>query len=328
MAFPNVTDIVATTIQSRSRKIADNVTKNNALFARLKAKGKVKSFSGGDQIFQELSFAENSNFGWYSGYDLLPMAASDVISAAAYQIKQCAAPVVISGLELLQNSGKEKMIDLLEERVAVAESTMANNLASGVYSDGTAFGGKVLTGLQAAVPLDPTTGTYGGINRATTIGNFWRSQLQAVGSNPVATQGAANNIQVQMNAMWAKLVRGKDRPDLIVFDNQLWQVYANSLQIIQRITDPKSADLGFPTLSYFGADVVLDGGIGGFCPSWTGWFLNTDYIFLRPHKDRDMVPLDGGTRIPTGQDAQVSTLAWAGNMTCSNASLQGYFKGS
>ena len=38
MAQPNAnyTDIMATTIDSRSRKIADNVTKNNAILNRLK----------------------------------------------------------------------------------------------------------------------------------------------------------------------------------------------------------------------------------------------------------------------------------------------------
>ena len=35
MSFPSVTDIVATTIQSRTRQIADNVTKNNALASKL-----------------------------------------------------------------------------------------------------------------------------------------------------------------------------------------------------------------------------------------------------------------------------------------------------
>ena len=69
MAFPNVSDIIATTIQSRTRKLADNVTKNNALLAKLNTKGKIKTASGGNQIYQELTFAENSNAGWYSGYD-------------------------------------------------------------------------------------------------------------------------------------------------------------------------------------------------------------------------------------------------------------------
>ena len=114
MAFPNVSDIIATTIQNRSGVIADNVTKNNALLSRLKQRGNIKKFSGGNVILEELSFAENSNAGWYSGYEALPVAAQDVISAAQYDIKQAACPVTISGLEQLQNAGKEQIIDLME----------------------------------------------------------------------------------------------------------------------------------------------------------------------------------------------------------------------
>jgi hypothetical protein len=154
MAFANgqISDIIATTIQNRSKSIADNVTKNNAILSKLNASGKVRTISGGNVILEELSFAENPNGGFYSGYDLLPVAAADVISAAEFQIKQYAVPVVISGLEQLQNSGKEQMIDLLEARISVAESTMSNQLSTSVYGDGTASGGKSVTGLGAAVP--------------------------------------------------------------------------------------------------------------------------------------------------------------------------------
>src|SRR5512139_1592851 len=177
MAFPSsITDIIATTIESRSKKIADNVTKNNALLARLNQRGNIRTVSGGSQIFEELSFAENGNGGAYSGYDLLPVAAQDVITAAAYQFKQYAVPVVISGLEQIQNAGKEQMIDLMEARLGVAESTMMNLLAHGIYADGTGFGGKAITGLDAAIPSVATASqvnTYGGINRTTWA--FWRT---------------------------------------------------------------------------------------------------------------------------------------------------------
>ena len=63
----SISDIMATTIQSRTRKIADNVTNNNAILKRLSTKGRIKTFSGGESIYQELSFADNSNTGWYSG---------------------------------------------------------------------------------------------------------------------------------------------------------------------------------------------------------------------------------------------------------------------
>ena len=317
MAFPNVSDIIATTIQSRTRRLADNVTKNNALLSRLNQKGKIKTASGGNQIYQELTFAENSNAGWYSGYDFLPVGASDVLSAAEFDWKQSAVPVVISGLEQLQNAGREQMIDLMEGRMGVAEATLANLISEGLYSDGTGSGGKEITGLDAAVPTDPTTGTYGGINRATAANAFWRSTITDTGV------ASSSNIQNTMNTVWAGLVRGKDHPDLILFDNGLWIVYVESLQAQQRFNGTEVGDLGFPSIKFMHADVVLDGGIGGFMNTNTGFMLNTDYIHYRPHSARNMVPLSPNRRYATNQDAEVQIIAWAGNLTSSGAQFQG-----
>lgn len=49
---------------------------------------------------------------------------------------------------------------------------------------------------------------------------------------------------------------------------------------------------------------------------------NTNYIFFRPHRERDMVPLDSD-RYATNQDAVVKLIGFAGNMTTSNRALQG-----
>lgn len=61
MASPNTSwsEITTTTLYNRSRMLADNVTKNNALLARLQEKGKVKSVDGGQAIVQEIEYAEN-----------------------------------------------------------------------------------------------------------------------------------------------------------------------------------------------------------------------------------------------------------------------------
>ena len=319
MAFPNVSDIVATTIQNRSRQIADNVTKNNALLSRLNQRGNVRTISGGNVILEELSFAENGNAGFYSGYDLLPVAAQDVISAAEFSIKQFAVPVVMSGLEMLQNSGKEAFIDLLEARLNVAEATMMNKLAQSVYSDGTGSGGKEITGLNAAVASTTTSGTYGGIDRATW--SFWRNQKYDFSDNTI-TPGPTT-IQAAMNTLWASCTRGNDRPDLIVVDTIYWGYYMASLQALQRFASPETGNLGFPSLKFMDADVVLDGGIGGYCPASTGFFLNTKYLKWRPHKDRNMVALSPNRRYAINQDAEVQILGWAGNLTCSGAQFQG-----
>jgi hypothetical protein len=323
MAFPtSITDIIATTIESRTRKIADNVTKNNALLARLNERGNIKTISGGSTILEEISFQENGNASWYSGYDLLPVAAQDVISAAQFQMKQLAVPVVISGLEQLQNAGRESMIDLMESRINVAEGTMANLLSQGVYGDGTAFGGKTIVGLDAALAFTPTN-TYGGIDRGTWT--FWKNQTH----QPTGGNFTSSTIQAAMNTLWAKTVRGADRVDLIIASNSYWSLFVASLQNIQRFTDPGQAKLGFPSLKFIDADVVLDGGIGGFAtdgttsPFGTMYFINSKYLRLRPHKDRNMVALNPNRRYAVNQDAEVQILAWAGALTSSGPQFCG-----
>jgi hypothetical protein len=327
MAFANanISDIMATTIENRSKKVADNVTNNNALLARLEKKGNIKPVSGGTYIMQELSFSENSNAGWYSGYDILPTGVSDVISAAQYDWKQAAVPVTINGLEMLQNSGKERMIDLMESRLKVAESTLANLISGGLYSDGTGAGGKQIDGLDAALPIDPTAAPYGGIDGATYA--FWRNQV----SNQTAANGLdPTKIQAYWNLLWSQMVRGQDRTDLILSDSTIWNTYIASLQAQQRFTNTSSGDAGFQTLKFMDSDVVLDGGLhngasGGGAPAGTAYFLNTDYIHYRPHAQRNMVPLSPNRRYATNQDAEVQIIGWAGNMTCSGRMFQGRY---
>jgi hypothetical protein len=315
MSFPNVTDLVATTIEYRQGEIRDNVTKNNGLLTYVEKKGNTREFSGGTQIFEEISFQANPNAGWYSGYDPLPTSAADVISAAAFQIKQAACPVTVSGLELLQNASKEKIIDLVDGRLKVAEASMNNLVAAGVYSDGTGNSGKQIVGLDAAIPITPTN-TYGNINRTTWP--FWASQVRTAGGTITA-----GTVQGEMNAMWALLVRGKDKPSVAIMDNFWWTTYMASLQAIQRFTSASEGNAGFPSVKFMDVDCILDGGIGGFATLKTCYWINTDYFYYRPHSQRNMVPLSPEKRYAINQDAVVQILAWAGNLTSAGTQFCG-----
>lgn len=332
MAFANanVSDLVATTIESRSRTLADNVMANNLLLQRLNRRGNVQTVSGGTKIFQELMFNENANTGWYSGYDILPVGVSDNISAAEYNWKQCAVPVVCSGLEVdVINTGKEALIELMSSRVKVAEKSMMNQLSEGVYSDGTAAGGKQMDGLEAAVPLDPTASPYGGIDGATFT--FWQNAV----SNQTAADGLdPTKIQGFWNSLYAQTSRGTDVVDLVVCDNAVWETYVASLQAQQRFSNTNDGDAGFMTIKYMTADVVLDGGIytkfanitgASGAPTGTAFFLNTDYLHYRPSANRNMVPLSPNRRYATNQDAEVQIIGWAGNLTTSGRAFQGRY---
>jgi len=319
MPSPNLSEIVTTTLRNRTGVLSDNVTNNTVLLYRLKERSNVKPVSGGRTIVQELQYAQNGSYKRYSGYDVLDISPQDVFTAAEFDIKQVAVSVSISGLEELLNSGPEQIIDLLEARIENAENSMINGLSTDVYSDGTADGGKQIGGLQLLIADAPSTGTVGGINRATW--SFFRN-IKFSGTSDGSGAVTSANIQSYMNRLYVQLVRGRDAPDLIVADNNYWRLYLESLQSIQRITNEKLASAGFMNLKYMNADVVLDGGVGGSAPANHMYFINSKYVFFRPHKERNMTPI-GGDRFSVNQDALVKLIGWAGNLTTSGPKFNG-----
>ena len=322
MASPNTvfTELVSTTFRKHSKEIKDNVSKNNALLRRIYDKGNVRREDGGLTIVAPLDYAENNTYQRYSGYDVLNVGASDVISAAEYQWRQIAINVVASGLELRTNSGDSRIINLVKSRLKNAIRTFKNNFSADIYSDGTLA--NQVNGLQALV-ADAGTGTVGGIDSSTWT--FWKNKVQSAAA-PIQGGGAitpgSTTMESLMLPLWLSLVRGDDQPDLIVMDNNYFTFFEQSQTSIKRYTDETKANAGFVSLKYKGADVIFDGGSG--IPANHAYFLNTDYLELVVHKDADMTVMD--EMKPYNQDAAVVPVLWMGNLVCSNRSLQGVQK--
>lgn len=322
MPSPNTvfTELVSTTFRKHAKEIKDNVSKNNALLRRIYDKGNVRREDGGLTIVAPLDYAENNTYQRYSGYDVLNVGASDVISAAEYQWRQIAINVVASGLELRTNSGDTRIINLVKARLKNAIRTFKNNFSADIYSDGTLA--NQINGLQALV-ADAGTGTVGGIDSSTWT--FWRNKVQSAAAplqGGAAITPGPTTMESLMLPLWLSLVRGDDQPDLIVMDNNYFTFFEQSQTSIKRYTDETKANAGFVSLKYKGADVIFDGGSG--IPSNHAYFLNTDYLEVVVHKDADMTVMD--EMKPYNQDAAVIPVLWMGNLVCSNRALQGVQK--
>jgi hypothetical protein len=313
MASPNssFTDIVTTTLQGYSGELADNITNHNALLKQIDRKGNNKVATG-RSIVQELEYAENSTVMWYSGAEQLDITPTETFTAAEFNYKQLAGNVTITGLEEIQNSGKEAIHNLLKSRIRNLEKSMKNTVATALYAVGTGSDGKEFGGLQLLV-ADTNTNTVGGISGNTY--SWWRNYVYDFSTQTVTP--SATTIQHAMNLAWINTVRGSDKPDIISADSIYYLYYLESLTPNQRFTDDKGAGVGFTNLVYqSNVPVVYD----DQCPASHMYFLNTDYIFMRPAKGREFVPL--GEKSSVNQDALVMPVVWAGNMTVSNRSLQ------
>ena len=322
MATPSstFTELVSTTWRNHSKDVKDNVSRNNALYQRLTSKGQTRTEDGGLTIAQPLDYNMNGTYQRYSGYDVLNIQQSDVITAAEYQWRQIALNVVASGLELRVNSGGNAIVKLAKARIKNAMRTFKNNFSYDLYADGTLP--NQINGLQALV-ADAGTGSVGGIDSS--AWSFWQNAVQSAAA-PLQGGGAitvsATTFESLMLPLWLNNVRGDDAPDLIVMSNDYFTFYEQSQVAIKRYTTADEASGGFISLKYKNADVIFDGGSG--IPAAHAYFLNTDYFELVVHRDANLSVQDDMK--PYNQDATVIPVLWMGNLVCSNRRLQGVLK--
>lgn len=324
MATPSTvfTELTTTTFKKHRKQIADQISNNNALLQRLNKKGRKEMVDGGLSLVEPLEYAQNGNYQRFSGYDVLNMSAVDVISAAEYQWRNIAISVAANGTELRINKGDNAIMRLAKAKLTNAVRSFKNNFSNDLYSDGSLA--NQINGLQALV-ADAGTGTVGGIN--STTWTFWRNLVQSAAA-PLQGGGAvtvsATTIEHQMFLpLWLQLIRGSDKPDLIVVDGNYWSFYEQSQASLKRYTSGEdSAQGGVVSLKYKTADVVYDGDSG--IPANHAYFLNTDFIGMQVHPDADMTEVPEMRSI--NQDATVIWMLWMGNLTCSNRSLQGVAK--
>lgn len=315
MPSPNATftELVSTTFRNHAKDIKDNVSKNNALYRRLVDKGSPRKEDGGLTIVTPLDYANNSTYQRYSGYDVLNVGASDVISAAEFQWRQIALNVVASGLELRTNSGGSKIINLVKSRMKNAIRTFKNNFSADLYSDGTLP--NQIGGLQVLVS-DAGTGTVGGIDSSTWA--FWQNTV--IDASALSVTPSATTIEGDlMLPAWLATDRGPDDcVDLIVADSNYYSFFEKSQVSFKQYNDTQSGGAGFNSLRYKKANVVYDGGSG--IPTNRMYFLNTAYLSLISHPDADLTVMD--EMRPINQDGAVTQILWMGNLTVSNRKQQ------
>jgi hypothetical protein len=310
-ANPSFDQIASTTFKNLEKNIADNVSNHIPLFKFMRTKG-ATVVSGGDTIQRPLLEAF-SNAQSYSGSDTLDITHNDDITSAEYNWKQTAAVINIQGIEKARNSGPEKQISLLEGLREQAEVSLANKVSTMMFGDGTGNDSKDMLGLQAIVDVAPTTGTLGGINRATN--SFWRNKVDA------SVGAQSTELISSMSTMKRSLTRGVDMPNIIVTDTTNFGYLQNLSFGNQRFTKSDLADIGFVALKFEGIDVIFDDN----CPAGKMYFLNTRWLKLYIHRDYNFKM--GKFIEPADADISVAKLLFYAQLTTNRAEACGVLDG-
>jgi hypothetical protein len=290
-------------------EIVDNVYRSNPLIYRIRASQRM--IPGGTHIELPLMYARFAAGGPYSGLDVLNIVPSDTVRNARWDWKQHYVPVVIDGLTLLKSDSPQAIANQIRMLFQQAEEEMAENLAAGLYSDGTS-NPKDITGLQLAVS---GASSYAQLLRSTYT--FWSSQVDS--TSTILSLAA-------LQSLMGSATEGGHSPTLIVSQqanyNRYWNLAINAQmqQIGAGGQDDQLAALGFRNLLFNGIPWVVDSHVNN---NSTIYMLNEDYIFLGTSSRADMYLEDFQT--PINQDALVAKLLWAGELIVQNCARQAKF---
>lgn len=318
-------EILSLALEDRSSGYQDLVSNSNALLNVLKRKGKFKTYSG-PRIRERLLYNKTGSAVWYNGYDFLNPVPAELFNDAEYTPKMVAVAVVLTNEEILNNEGTNQLMDVMEAHIEAAENELVDEVDIALHGNGTRFGGKELTGLQAAVPTVVNSGVYAGIDRAAQP--VWRtSAFDANSAFPaIGTQVNATTIRPMLNQIMTQRSRGRSSADLILMSPEHYAAYDAATVAIQRINDENSlGKLGFQSLKYYGAgrsaEIVQEGGIGSNMPANTTYGLDTDNLWLRYHPERNFDKI-GRSMMPINQDAVVQYIGFMGELTMTNPLFQ------
>lgn len=322
-AVANYQQVLSMALEDRAPAWQDLVSNANCLLATLKRKGLWESYSG-PRIRETLQIAKQ-DAQWYNGYDFLDNPPIELFNDAYYTPKMVAVPISLTMEEILNNQGEAQLKPVLKSYISAAEKALSDAMDTGIHSDGTANGGKQLTGLATAVPIVTNTGTYGGIDRGTY--SIWRTTTYDLHSafSTIGTQVSSTTVRPFLNRIMTARSRGKTYADLLIMSPEHYEAYDAATLSIQRVTRDGSelGKLGFSSLEYVGggknAEIVLDGGIGSNMPANTTYGLNTDSLRLRYNPSRNFDKLfEGEGQKPINQDALAQFIGWMGELTMVN----------
>lgn len=284
-------------------KMYDNIFDSNPALQRAKSKGWYDKLDGGTSIMVPLIYASTTASGWYSGSETLDTSDNQNISAAEYSWKQLYANIMIRRDEELKNSGDSQILELVKNKVKIAEKTMADTLGTGIYSDGS--DAKAIVGLRDIVATDQTVGGIG-----QTANSWWQGKVDS--TSTVLTIPVLQTLHTQATV-------DNDTPSVALTTRTLYDAYYNTLQPQQRFSDTETAKGGFSSLMFNGIPVIAD----SHCPASHFFFLNEKYIHLWVHSQEDM-RMEPFLK-PINQNVKVAKIYFMGAMGSSNNRLHAKF---
>jgi len=288
------TYLATSTFERVAPFMADIITSRIFLLhASAELKGISQEVQGGLDIrfpvLKELATAED-----YSDLAAGAPSRASPATTAVYTWRQVRSAIVLSGRDMAINLGSDRaVLNVLNMMVTAATQGIRDRVggSSGIFSTN----GDGATGIQGLQDMlthsgnaQPTTGTSGGLNRATFP--TWRNQVV-----DVANDFSANGYQ-GLAELWLRSQRGDEVPDILVmnlanylnFLNNATPTSSSNFASAGRVNIPATSNaailnVGFSNVNYNGAITGLDDGV----VADASYLINSKYYHWVIHENRN-----------------------------------------
>ena len=300
MAIPTRTQtlntFVSATAEHRRKDLVDNFFGSAPLWIRLAKKNNVP-LSGGETIKVSHIYG-GMDASSYGRGDTFNTEVKEFATTLAFNWKFTYVPVNLDVIDVDLNDSPEQVFDLVDAAMETAELSLIDDLADQLYGDGTGNSAKDLDGLAIAVSR---TGTYGGLARGT---DAHGASIRAAVEDTTGGTLALSTVNTHMGSCTV----ARKKPDLLVTTQTLWNRFWERSQASERNTPSDVRDIGFDTVRFNGADVVVD----SHCPSGFLYLLCTEFFKLYVHRKWDL--RFRGFLEPSNQQRAIGQIILWGNL--------------
>ena len=317
MAIPTKTqtlnNFVTATFENRRPGLVDNFFGSAPLLAYIRKREAVM-LKGGTEIRENFVYADfpASSYGRGTEFNT---ETKEFSTAMIFDWKFNYAPVNLDVIDVDLNDSPEAVFDLVEAAMETGELSLVDEMSTQIFADGSGNGGLDMDGLANAVSRS-TSVSYGGITRSATAGTPGAA-LRAGVQN---TTGGALSL-AQVNDDYGSCVIGREKPDLIVTTQTLWNRIWERSQPSERVKPETNRDIGFESVRINAADCTVD----SHCPSGFLYHINTKWWKLYVHTKWDF--RFRGFMEPTNQQRQIGQMICWSNLICRSPRLQGVASG-
>jgi hypothetical protein len=315
-----LSEIQAVTWENREKKPSDAVSDNIPLLYMLKKKGNVKTINGGRVIWEDIRYSQNSYVQRIDPTEEITLGYNQTITGFEYSPKIIVVPVVINALEKAQNDGDAKFLDLLEQRNVTAEDSLMNAVEQDLQGDGTGFGGKSFAGIKSYIADTVTSGSYGGLARA----SFTSIRNTSINA-PSTFTGATDSSNIESRLRYAKnQVLRNGGPELCLAGSTYFTAACDAMSAKQRFTQNMDMiEANFDNVVIEGMTMVNANGkvFSGLSRIAVDrcYGIRLDNFALKMYKNYNFQPVP--ERVSVNQLVDISITVGIGQFTCNGAGL-------